>query len=80
MQEHTSPEIEKLNSFLRGERSAVEGLMQPALSAPLDAFPVSVRVNNVRNNGSELIEALPVDEAIPGTVGEDGFWPPPTGG
>ncbi len=63
-----------------GERSTVEGLMQPALSAPLDAFPVSVRVNNVRNNGPELIEALPVEEAIPGTVGEDGFWPPPTGG
>lgn len=59
-----------------GERDVVEKLMQPAHSAPLAAYPVSVRVNSVRNNGPELIEPLPVDEAVPGTVDGDGAWPP----
>ena len=51
--------------------------MKPALSTQMQAFPVSVRVNNVRNNGPELIEPLPPDEVVEGTVGADGFWPPP---
>lgn len=59
------------------DREVVDALMQPALSAPLEAHPVSVRVNSVRNNGSELIEPLPLAETVPGTVGDDGFWPPP---
>jgi putative SOS response-associated peptidase YedK len=59
------------------ERETVENLMRPALAAPLDAYPVSVRVNSVRNNGPELIDPLPIDEALPGSVGPDGFWPPP---
>lgn len=60
------------------ERSELEGMMRPALAAQLDAFPVSVRVNNVRNNGPELVEPLALDEAVAGSVGDDGFWPPPT--
>ena len=59
------------------ERDAIEKLMHPALATPLDAFPVSVRVNSVRNNGAELIDPLPLDDALPGSVGTDGFWPPP---
>jgi putative SOS response-associated peptidase YedK len=59
------------------ERSEIEGLMRPALETELEAYPVSVRVNNVRNNGPELVEPLPLDEAIAGSVGDDGFWPPP---
>ena len=61
------------------EPSTVEPLMQPAQSTALSAFPVSVRVNSVRNNGPELIEPLPLDEAVSGAVGDDGFWPPASG-
>jgi putative SOS response-associated peptidase YedK len=61
-----------------GERSAIETMMRPALATALDAYPVSVRVNSVRNNGPELIDPLPLDEAIAGSVGDDGLWPPPT--
>ena len=60
----------------KSERESMEQVMHPALSVPLEAFPVSVRVNNVRNNGPELIEPLPLDETLPGSVGDDGFWPP----
>jgi len=59
------------------ERSDIDAMMQPALSTRLEAFPVSLRVNNVRNNGPELIEPLPLDEVLHGSVGADGFWPPP---
>lgn len=34
-------------------------LLVPAMSAPLEAYPVSTLVNNVRNNGPELIVPLP---------------------
>ena len=34
-------------------------LLIPAAPGRLDAFPVSTAVNNVRNNGPELIEPLP---------------------
>jgi putative SOS response-associated peptidase YedK len=59
------------------EREVLEPLMRPALAAPLQAYPVSVRVNNVRNNGPELIEPLPPADVVEGSVGDDGFWPPP---
>ena len=58
------------------DRSVVEPLMQPAQSSPLAAYPVSIRVNSVRNNGPELIEPLPLEEAVAGSVGDDGLWPP----
>lgn len=38
------------------------GLFAPADSLALDAYPVSTRVNSVRNNGAELLEALPEAE------------------
>jgi putative SOS response-associated peptidase YedK len=59
-----------------GDREIVESLMTPAQSEPLAAYPVSVRVNSVRNNGPELIEPLPLEEVAPGSVGADGLWPP----
>lgn len=35
------------------------GLLVPAAPGRLDAWPVSTEVNNVRNNGPELLEPLP---------------------
>ncbi|KRF19545.1 SOS response-associated peptidase [Nocardioides sp. Soil796] len=36
-------------------------LLEPAAPGRLEAFPVSTLVSNVRNNGPELIEPLPVE-------------------
>jgi putative SOS response-associated peptidase YedK len=48
-----------------------EGLLQaliPAVAQGLTAFPVSTRVNNVRNNGPDLLEQAPLP-AAPQTTG-----------
>lgn len=37
------------------------GLLVPAAPGRLDAFPVSTAVNNVRNNGPELVVPLPAE-------------------
>ena len=37
-------------------------LLQPAAPRRLEAYPVSTMVNNVRNNGPELLEPLPPEE------------------
>jgi putative SOS response-associated peptidase YedK len=37
------------------------GLLVPAAPGRLDAWPVSTAVNNVRNNGPELVEPLPAE-------------------
>jgi len=42
------------------------GLLTPAAPGRLDAYPVATLVNNVRNNGPELLDPLPLDEAPPG--------------
>ncbi len=42
----------------------VQGVLVPAAPGPLEAYPVSTRVNNVRNNGAELVEPLPPDDAL----------------
>jgi putative SOS response-associated peptidase YedK len=39
-------------------------LLVPAAPGRLEAFPVSTDVNNVRNNGRELVEPIPVDQAL----------------
>ena len=39
------------------------GLLTPAAPGRLDAYPVATLVNNVRNNGPELLDPLPLDEA-----------------
>lgn len=37
------------------------GVLVPAAPGRLDAYPVSTAVNNVRNNGAELIDPLPLE-------------------
>lgn len=41
-------------------------LLEPAAPGQLEAFPVSTLVSNVRNNGPELVEPLPLEEAPDG--------------
>lgn len=40
-------------------------LLAPAMSGALTAYPVSTAVNNVRNNGPELLEPLPAEGGEP---------------
>jgi putative SOS response-associated peptidase YedK len=52
----------------------LESLLVPAIAADLSAYPVSTRVNNVRNNGPDLVEPLPLDDVVSGTTDvADGF-------
>jgi putative SOS response-associated peptidase YedK len=39
-------------------------LLEPATPGRLEAYPVSPLVSNVRNNGPELVEPLPVEESL----------------
>jgi len=39
-------------------------LLEPALPGRLQAYPVGPMVSNVRNNGPELIEPLPLEESL----------------
>ncbi|RJL25192.1 SOS response-associated peptidase [Bailinhaonella thermotolerans] len=48
-----------------GEAEAALGLLRPAAETGLIAYPVSTDVNNVRNNGPELVKPLP-EEGISG--------------
>ncbi|WP_134768638.1 SOS response-associated peptidase [Nocardioides sp. 1609] len=43
---------------------ALLGLLVPAAPGRLEAYPVSAAVGNVRNNGPELIEPLPLEETL----------------
>jgi len=40
-------------------------LLVPAAPGGLEAYPVATLVSNVRNNGPELVEPLPLDEVLP---------------
>jgi len=42
----------------------VMGLLTPAAPGPLEAYPVSTAVNNVRNNGPGLVDPLPPDDVL----------------
>jgi putative SOS response-associated peptidase YedK len=44
------------------DTGTASGLLVPAQSGRLTAYPVSTEVNNVRNNGPDLIEPLPPGE------------------
>ena len=46
---------------------ALLDLLVPAAPGRLEAYPVSSRVGNVRNNGPELVEPLPLDDVLDGT-------------
>ena len=41
---------------------ALRDLLVPAAPGRLEAYPVSTAVNNVRNNGAELLEPVPAEE------------------
>jgi putative SOS response-associated peptidase YedK len=45
--------------------AAALALVGPAEAGDLEAYPVSERVNNVRNNGPELLAPLPPEEPDP---------------
>ena len=57
---------ERWSAWLDPARSGADGkdallaLLEPAAPGRLEAFPVSTEVNNVRNNGPELVVPLPV--------------------
>ena len=40
----------------------LKGLLVPAAPGRLEAYPVGTAVNNVRNNGPELVEPLPAED------------------
>jgi putative SOS response-associated peptidase YedK len=44
------------------DREELLDLLEPALPGRLEAYPVSARVSNVRNNGPELVEPIAVEE------------------
>ena len=46
------------------ERDDLLSLLVPAAPGRLEAFPVSTDVNNVRNNGPELVEPIPAEDAL----------------
>jgi putative SOS response-associated peptidase YedK len=46
------------------ERDDLLSLLVPASPGLLEAFPVSTDVNNVRNNGPELVEPIPAEDAL----------------
>src|SRR6478752_2156177 len=44
------------------DKDALLGLLVPASPGALEAYPVSTAVSNVRNNGPELMEPLPLED------------------
>lgn len=48
-----------------GEVEALKRLLVPAAPGRLEAYPVSTQVNNVRNNGPDLLAALDAEPAAP---------------
>lgn len=44
---------------------ALKRLLVPAAPGRLDAYPVSTQVNNVRNNGPDLLDPLPTEPSAP---------------
>ena len=52
----------------------LKGLLVPAAPGRLEAFPVSTQVNNVKNNGADLVQPLAPEPAPerPGSSGDSG--------
>ena len=46
-----------------GDQVSLLDLLEPATPGNLEAYPVSTLVSNVRNNGPELIEPIPLEES-----------------
>jgi putative SOS response-associated peptidase YedK len=55
--------------WLDPTRPGDTGLLVPAAPGSLEAYPVATLVNNVRNNGPELVDPLPL-EALPPEEGQ----------
>ena len=51
---------ERWSEWLDPTRPGETGLLVPAAPGQLEAYPVSTEVNNVRNNGPELVAPLPL--------------------
>jgi putative SOS response-associated peptidase YedK len=49
----------------RNDKEELLALLEPAAPGRLEAFPVSTMVSNVRNNGPELVEPIPLED-VPG--------------
>ena len=49
----------------RTSKDSLLDLLTPAAPGRLEAYPVSTLVSNVRNNGPELLEPLPLEEVLP---------------
>jgi putative SOS response-associated peptidase YedK len=47
-------------------------LLEPAAPGALEAYPVSTRVSNVRNNGPDLLDPLPLED-VPEDVLDEGI-------
>lgn len=50
------------------DTEGLAGILVPAAPGLLDAYPVSTLVNDVKNNGPELLDPLPAEDAV--AVGE----------
>jgi putative SOS response-associated peptidase YedK len=51
---------ERWADWLDPTRPGDTGLLVPAAPGRLEAYPVATLVNNVRNNGPELLEPIPL--------------------
>jgi putative SOS response-associated peptidase YedK len=47
----------------------LQGLLRPASEGDLELFPVSPRVNSVRNDGPDLVEPLRAADILPSGLG-----------
>jgi putative SOS response-associated peptidase YedK len=52
------------------DRDALLALLEPALPGRLLAQPVSTKVSNVRNNGPDLVEPIPLEDVPAGAPAE----------
>jgi putative SOS response-associated peptidase YedK len=55
---------ERWDEWLDPRRTGSTELLVPATPDRLEAYPVRPLVSNVRNNGPELVEPLPLEEAL----------------
>jgi putative SOS response-associated peptidase YedK len=57
-------ERERWDAWLdpRSAKESLLDLLTPAAPGRLEAYPVSTLVSNVRNNGPELLEPLPLEQ------------------
>ena len=46
----------------QSDKDALLAMLEPAAPGRLEAFPVSTLVSNVKNNGPDLVEPLPLEE------------------